>query len=177
MEFLTKSQKIETMNVGSKVWAGLDTFYQGPDLSLTEYPLSSEQLALNLVEGKCVKKMKRSFEIEFPSKICKKKVVLNHKDLLDNQNTFVDEGDLPKKSIIVKSGDDMDYLVGLAPPLKENGEDDFKEIVQLREEQYKLRLDSLWAANLAFKLNEVEFVPVAILARNLPHLFGTPVSS
>ena len=121
--------------------------------------------------------MNRSFEIEFPSKICKKKVVLNHKDLLDNQNTFVDEGDLPKKSIIVKSGDDMDYLVGLAPPLKENGEDDFKEIVQLREEQYKLRLDSLWAANLAFKLNKVEFVPVAILARNLPHLFGTPVSS
>ena len=109
MEILTKSQKVERMDVRSKVWAG---FYEGPDLSLTDYPMTSDQLALNLVEGECVKKLKRSFEVQFPADICKRRVVFLHKDLSENRNTFVDEGDLPKEAVVVKSSDDIDYIVG-----------------------------------------------------------------
>ena len=176
MKFLTMSQKVERMDVGSKVWAGLDTFYEGPDLSLTDYPMTSDQLALNLVEGECVKKLKRSFEVQFPADICKRRVVFLHKDLSENRNTFVDEGDLPKEAVVVKSSDDIDYIVGQAPLLRDiSGLENMEAAVRLREKEYKIGLNKLWSENLFFHLNEVEFVPVGILAWNLPHFFGTPV--
>lgn len=173
---LTKTQKVERIQVGSKIWAGLDTFYQGPDLSLSDYPLTPDQLSLNLVEGVCVKRLKRSIEVQFPDNICRKRIVFLQKDICENRNTYVDEVDLPSKAVIVKSNEEIDYLAGLAPPLQEDMErDDIQIITKLRENEYKKALDKLWAENLAFRLNEVEFVPVAILARNLPIFFGTPV--
>ena len=178
MEFLMKSQKIERIAEGSKIWAGLDTFYEGPDLSLTDYPMTPDQFALNLVEGHCVKKLKRSLEVQFPADICKNRVVFSHKDLCENRNTFVDEADLPKNGAVIKSGEDIDYIVGLAPVVNESSElEEMKATFLLREQQYKIELKKLWSENLACRLNEVEFVPVSILARNLPHFMGTPVES
>ena len=140
--------------------------------------MNPEQLSKNFVEGKCVKKLKRTFEFSFPPEICPKICVLSHKDLADNKQTFVDEGDLPRGSVIVLSGKDIDYLVGLAPSVRNSdcsAADERNAVFEQREAAYKALLNKVWAENLAFKLNEVSFVPVSILSKHLPGMFGTPI--
>ena len=48
-------------------------------------------------------------------------ILFLHKHLSENRNTFVDEGDLPKEAaaVVVKSSDEIDYIVGQAPLLRD----------------------------------------------------------
>ncbi len=77
--------------------------------------MNAEQIKSNMIEGKIVKKLKRSCEVVFPEKITKKTCVLSHKDLVENPNTYLNRGDLPENSVVVGCGGEVDYLASLAP--------------------------------------------------------------
>ena len=98
-----KTEKVKNLQVGANIWAGLDTFLSG-SLHFSDYPMNPEQLALNMIEGKVERKLKRSFDVIFPS-------------IVQNPNTFVDKDDLPEKSVIVRKEHDIDPLVTLAPKI------------------------------------------------------------
>ena len=114
--FGTKKDKLGNLEIGMNIWAGLDTFIEGP-LELTDFPMTPEQLSLNMVEGNITKKLKHSFDVIFPA-ISRKKIKLSHSDILGNENTFVDVNDLPIGSVIVRTEAGFDPLVTLAPPIK-----------------------------------------------------------
>ena len=45
-----KEENVKGLEVGSKIWAGLDTFIGG-SLEFTDFPMNTQQLSLNMVEG------------------------------------------------------------------------------------------------------------------------------
>ena len=60
----SKDEQTANLKVGDLIWAGLDTFYSG-DLRFSDFPMSPNQLSLNMVEGTIAKKLKRSYEAIF----------------------------------------------------------------------------------------------------------------
>ena len=75
-----KEESVKGLEVGSKIWAGLDTFIDG-SLEFTDFAMSPKQLSLNMVEGVVTKKLKRSFDLIFPA-ISRKKINIFHSDIL-----------------------------------------------------------------------------------------------
>ena len=45
-----KEENVKGLEVGSTIWAGLDTFIDG-SLEFTDFPMNTQQLSLNMVEG------------------------------------------------------------------------------------------------------------------------------
>ena len=74
----------------------------------------------------------------------------------------------------------MDNLVGLAPPINQGFQCSEENsgmfaVFKARGQAYKAHLNKLWLENLSFKLNEVQFAPVSVLAKHLTQIFGKPI--
>ena len=171
-----KTEKVKNLQVGANIWAGLDTFLSG-SLHFSDYPMNPEQLALNMIEGKVEKKLKRSFDVIFPS-ISNKRISMSHSDIVQNPNTFVDKDDLPEKSVIVRYEHvDIDPLVTLAPKILSSESSDAERIsvLERRDKEYRRLLNQNHSEMLAFKLNEVQVVDLS--AANLPQVFSISIMS
>ena len=173
----SKLQQLQALDKGDRVWASMSTWYDAQDIERTEYPLSAQQLDMHLVEGKIVKKLKRSVDVTFEAMQEGTISSLSNDDIIRSSKTYLSPSNFPEGCVIVKSEDDIDYLQGKASSLSDIKEMSLEDQVRFlleRDQCFRKILKKQWEEELLiYKLNSVEAIPPATLVLKLPRIFGT----
>lgn len=166
----TRAQQISNLKEGDFIYSSLNNWYaEGCDLGLTEFPLNPTQFSKTFIQGKVEKKRKNEVVVCF-TPMQKHSTVFKVQKLMDEPGTYFDSSSLPDNSIVVReSMNEVDYVVGVAPPRPERiSDNEGLGVMMEREDAHKAIISKQWENLLAFRVNGVQIHSPTVLALKLP---------